>query len=251
MKLIFTVLIGFLTAGPLFGQMSDAKFVGLKGKVKAVWTERTYTEAVAGQKLNKPEFIKSLFYDKKGYLTRSSSFANGESRLMHSFVGKERRVDRFDFDTSKKVLPVKGQCTLPAALARKGATAIFDYFYRYRYDSRRRIAGVTQYCDANNVLMESTFGYNDDGRVISDVRCSTRTKACDNDYYQYSNGRLAEQKTTTTVKGVEMCVSITVYSGWEVDKKGNEIKRTGLTTDCSNNKKVFYKFFDVTQIDYY
>ena len=251
MKLVLTILIGIFTAGTLFGQMSDAKFVGLKGKVKVVWTERTYTEAVAGQKLNKPEFIKSLFYDKKGYLTRSSSFANGESRLMHSFVGKDRRVDRFDFDTSKKIVPVKGQCMLPAALAGLGATANFDYFYRYRYDSRKRIAGVTQYCDADNLLMESTFGYNDEGKVISDIRCSTRTKTCDNDYYQYSNDRVIEQKTTTTVKGIETCVSITTYSDWEVDKKGNEIKRTGVTTDCSNNKKVFYKFADVTRIEYY
>lgn len=251
MKLIFTILIGLLTAGMLFGQMSDAKFVGLKGKVKAVWTERTYTEAVAGQKLNKPEFIKSLFYDKKGYLTRSSSFANGESRLMHSFVGKDRRVDRFDFDTEKKVMAMKGQCAVPAGLKSKGSTANFDYFYRYRYDGRKRIAGVTQYCDASNVLMESTFNYNNDGRVISDIRCSTRTKACDNDYYQYSNGRLAEQKTTATVKGVETCISITRYSGWEVDKKGNEIKRMGTTTDCKDDKKVFYRFIDSTRIDYY
>ena len=251
MKLLITAGLAVLLTGTAFGQMSDAKFVGLKGKVKAVWTERTYTEAVGNQRLNHPEFIKSLFYDKKGFLTRSSTFANGESRLIHTFAGRDRRVDRYDFDLAQRSVPVKGLCTMPATSSGNGAAMHFDYFYRYRYDSRKRIAGVTQYCDSNNILMESVFHYGSDNRVISDVRCSPLSNICDNDYYQYADKRLLQQKTTTTVNRMETCVSITTYSGWKVDKKGNEIQRLGVTTDCNDNKKVFYKFVDTTRIDYY
>src|SRR5688572_13634897 len=142
MKFIFTAVMIVIASVPVFSQMTDAKFIGLKGNVRAVWTERTFTFG-EGQRLNKPELIKSLYYDKKGFLTRSSTFESGESRRVHSTVNGERQVTRFELDTKGKPVPMISVCQtsiLRSSLKKKHDPNL-DYFYSYLRDTRKRIAG--------------------------------------------------------------------------------------------------------------
>ena len=236
-----------------FSQMTDAKFIGLNGKVRAVWTERTFTIG-EGQRLNKPELIKSLYYDKKGFLTRSSTFEGGESRRVHSTVGSQRQVNRFEFDAAGNPLSMVSVCqtSILRNTSKKSTDPNLDYFYSYLRDSRKRISGVNEYCDSQTVLTKSTFMYNSKDDVVADVRCQPQYNTCDSNYYKYdAKGREIEQKVTSTAKGVETCVSVTRYSDYLFDKHKNEIRRIGTTTDCTNDKVVFFKFIDSTRIEYY
>ncbi|MEO7539856.1 MAG: hypothetical protein ABIV21_07500 [Pyrinomonadaceae bacterium] len=248
--LIAAIVMTSVTVG-ISAQMSDAKFVGLKGKVRAVWTERAFTRTTGKQRLNKAELIKSLYYDKRGFLTRSSTFDGGESRRVHTFVGRQRRVDRFEFDAAGRPLPMRGSCSQLVINGKTVAAPNFDYFYRYDLDARKRIVRVVEYCDEATPLMNSVFTYNDRGQLASDIRCQPESRNCDGNYYRISDVRATEQRVTVSTNGVETCVSVTRYSEQQFDKKGNEIRRVGETTDCSSNKTVFYKFIDATRIEYY
>ena len=254
MKFVLVILISLIAIVNGYGQstMTDADFVGLKDKVKSIVTERTFTFAKnSTQVLNKTQLIKSNYYDKKGFLTQSSSFDNGESRRMHTFVRNDRMVKRFEFDAMGAPLAVKGLCPPARIQNSKDVDSNFDYFYSYERDTLKRIIGATEYCDASLILTRSSFKYNDRNNVISDVRCQPLVNICDTNTYEYVNGRLMEQRVGTAVNGVETCTSMTTYSEHQFDKKGNEIRRVGVTTDCSPNRNVFFRFIDTTRVDYY
>lgn len=241
-RFFMTVALIFLIAPTAYSQPSALNIKGLVGKVKRVDEKSTQLIESHGKTRQSDLPAHSMVFDKNGELTFETYFTlegNSETKYSNESNGVRKQVNQRNRPFAKS-----NEQFLPTVSA-----SIFKYdpaakmISEDHYDAIRQTGPVY---DANSLTQRYKYYFNSANRLTKNIVLARSGKEIMTYEYTFrGDGPPNEQIISAHGRAFELTKFV-----YEMDAKGNWIKRTGVT-ESFDPKVASQTWVTIRKIDYY